>query len=158
VINEDMQSASELPIIICGFSKGCVVLNGICNELLNFSLFDVELNSFTSKLKHFIWLDGGHNGTSGAWITDKSVISNLLKLNVYLYVYTTPYQISENNPKKWAVKEHKIFLDLLSKHFKENYNYKSKLYYLNEKNFEDVKNYELEAHFKILILFDCHLF
>ena len=158
IIGEGMQSAGELPIIVCGFSKGCIVLNEICKELLNSSLFDVELKDFISKLKHIMWLDGGHSGTFGAWITDRNIILNLLKLDVYLYVYTTPYQISDNNPKKWAVKEHRIFLDLLGKCFTENYNYKAKLYYLNEANVDDEKNYELEAHFKILKLFDCQLF
>ena len=127
--------------------------------MLNFMLSDlqdIDLNTFVKNLKHFIWLDGGHNGTCGAWITENNVIINLLKLDARLYVYVTPYQISDNNPKKWAIKEHRIFLDLLDKYLNKM-NYRSKLYYLNEKNIYDEKNYELEAHFKILRLFDCQL-
>lgn len=158
IIQEGMQWATELPIVICGFSKGCVVLNQICRELLSFTLKndDNQLNSFVNRLKHFIWLDGGHSGTSGAWLTENNVVINLFKLNVHLYIYATPYQISENNPKKWAIKEYKVFLDLLSK-YSGGGSYKSKLYYLNEKNIYDEKNYEIEAHFKILRLFDCNL-
>lgn len=167
-------SEKNLPIIICSFSKGCVVLNEICKELLNLknnkTISDdsdiKDLFEFCKKFKHFIWLDGGHNGTSNAWITQSDIITTLLQRNIYLYVYVTPYQISENNPKKWAIKEHKQFLNLLEKYC-SNYqynnnnnsisNYKANIYYLNNDNLNDYKNYELEAHFKIFYLFDSNL-
>ncbi len=160
MFNENVDLSSDLPIIIVGFSKGCIVLNEICRELSILTLnseMNVELMKLVGNFKHFIWLDGGHNGTSCAWLTESSVLVNLLNLGINLYVYVTPYQISENNPKKWAVKEHRVFINLIEKYFSREINFKAKIYYLNEDNVYDSKNYELDAHFKILQLFDCEL-
>jgi hypothetical protein len=54
------------------FSKGCVVLNQLCHELIYLKkLFcsnkindQDNLKLFFNQVKNVFWLDGGHNGGS----------------------------------------------------------------------------------------------
>jgi hypothetical protein len=74
--NQDRDSIQQidlkLPIILIAFSKGCVCLNQLCNELseLKMALKTDEigesdnLRQFYTNVKHLFWLDGGHSGGS----------------------------------------------------------------------------------------------
>jgi len=146
---------SSLPIVLCSFSKGCVVINQLCNELVDLCEFKddklqakeadmEELFMFSKQIRHVMWLDGGHSGSSNTWITEECVIDQIKRLNWSCYVYVTPYQVKSN--KVWAVEEYKAFMDLLAK---LEINYKHK-YYFDDK--ED--DYDIEIHFEILNEFE----
>lgn len=145
----------SLPIVLCSFSKGCVVINQLCNELVDLcELKDEklqekeadfeELFAFSKQIRHVMWLDGGHSGSSNSWITKESVIDLIKHFNWSCYVYVTPYQVKSN--KLWAVEEYKTFMDLLAK-FDVNNKHK---YYFDDK--ED--DYDIEIHFEILNQFE----
>lgn len=75
------QGRPELDLSHCcftlvGFSKGCTVLNQVVLEL-----HTAEGSSFpTSQTKKMVWLDGGHSGGEGVWITAKEILTSLAKL------------------------------------------------------------------------------
>lgn len=75
-----------LPTILCGFSKGCVVLNQLCKEIQS------NLDQ-AKRVKYCIWLDGGHCGSAEAWLTDEMAIQSIKALDWTCFVYTTPYQM-----------------------------------------------------------------
>jgi len=148
----------SLPIVLCSFSKGCIVINQLCNELVDLcELKDEklqakeaefeELFAFTKQIRHVMWLDGGHSGSSNSWITKESIIDLIKHLSWSCYVYVTPYQVKSN--KVWAVEEFKTFMDLLAKFEIKN---KHK-YYFDDK--ED--DYDIEIHFEILNEFEALL-
>ncbi len=146
----ESQIDATLPIILCAFSKGCVVLNQLCKELEDFEEnIDVteETRSFLKQIRHTIWLDGGHSGTKNSWITKEEIILIIKKLNWSCYVYVTPYQIK--SPKYWAIEEYNKFVDLLKS---SNVNMKH-VYYFEEK--ED--DFDVDIHFEILKVFDSFL-
>jgi hypothetical protein len=121
----------SLPLIVCSFSKGCVVLNQLCSELVELKI-DVDdddkkdevaaksddlLSScqiFSKRLRHLIWLDGGHSGTCFSWITNEQVIALIKRLQMACYVFVTPYQMESR--KIWAIEEHRRFSELLLAH------------------------------------------
>ena len=151
----------NLPIILCGFSKGCVILNQLCSELEyadfkgehvnEFTEVEAESNeaclSFSQQIRHVIWLDGGHSGTKNSWITREEIVLLIKHLKWSCYVYVTPYQIKSR--KYWAVEEYTKFIDLLKsldvvlKH----------VYYFEEK--ED--DFDVDVHFEVLTKFDTFL-
>lgn len=145
-----------LPIVVCSFSKGCVVLNQICKELEDVSSlslgspsddFDTQgVIKLFSRIRHLIWLDGGHSGSSNSWIVDEAIIEAIKKLDLACYVYVTPYQMM--SPKIWAIKEHETFVSLLDK-----LNVTSRKSYM----FQD-KEPNIELHFEIIKEFDPNLF
>jgi hypothetical protein len=149
----------KLPIILCAFSKGCIVLNQICNEAIYLTRYLNEcssydersyhekLSAFSNCVRQIIWLDGGHCGTSNAWITNDQVIDMINRMKWHCYVYVTPYQIKSR--KQWAVEEYKIFLQLLAK---SNVKFKNTYYF--ESNEDD---YDIETHFEVLSHFDTQL-
>ena len=138
----------SLPIILCGFSKGCIVLNQLCTELEYFSetTSDTSLNAFRDRISHLIYLDGGHCGTSNAWITREETISLVKCLNWTAFVYITPYNIVCRSVKLWAIKEYEIFLELLKKYGVTLVN---KCYFEDEE-----KDFDLNKHFEILNEFE----
>ena len=143
-----------LPIILCGFSKGCIILNQLCHELTGFDLllneYKTEINhmiSVSKQIRHLIWLDGGHSGTSNSWITKEEIILLIKSLNWSCYVFVTPYQIKSR--KFWAIEEYNKFIDLLKS---LNVNAKS-VYYFEDK--ED--DYDVDIHFEVLRAFDTNL-
>lgn len=149
---------ATLPIVICSFSKGCIVINELCHELTflnkadNVELFDNEtgrglfreLCQFKARVRHLIWLDGGHCGTSNAWIVCKEVVETIKRENYSCYVYVTPYQMMSS--KKWAVEEYKRFVRLM---LDANVNMR------NEYLFQDKEeDYDIDVHFDILREFE----
>lgn len=147
------QIESTLPIILCGFSKGCIVLNQLCTELEFIDHKDMSLIEFRNKISDLIYLDGGHCGTSNAWITREQTISLIKFLNWNLFVYITPYNIVCRSVKLWAIKEYEIFIELLRKY---NVNLVNKCYFAEEDDAE--KDFDLNKHFEILNEFEIFSF
>ncbi|XP_013396861.1 UPF0565 protein C2orf69 homolog [Lingula anatina] len=111
--SEPHPAATTLPISVVGFSKGCVVLNQLLFEL-QAAKADPELGKFVSQVQSMYWLDGGHNGGSKTWVTDRTILSSLVGTNIEVHVHVTPYQI--NDPmRKWIGKEEKKFVEELEK-------------------------------------------
>lgn len=104
-----IRDSENSPLMLIGFSKGCVVLNQLLyafhalNEGLN-----EELLQFVKRIKTIYWLEGGHSGTSNTWITDKTILENFSKLNIKVQIHVTPYQVlCDTRPR--IGKEEKIF-------------------------------------------------
>lgn len=143
------QIEEKLPIILCGFSKGCVVLNQFCAELSSFIDPGFEsLKEFLTQIKHIFWLDGGHSGTSNSWITTEEIIQHIKKFEWSCYVYITPYQLKSQ--KIIAVQEYESFIALLKK---INVNIKNIYYFQERENGE----YDVNLHFELLKHFDSNL-
>jgi hypothetical protein len=144
----------SLDLILCAFSKGCVCLNQLCNELSVCQNIQnglsISLESFIKSLRHIIWLDSGHQGLENVWPTDSKVIENILVLKanqIRFYVYVTPYQVSEQNyDKKIAVSEFKMFIKILRDLMPGKF--KSETYF---------DKADLVSHFNLLKVFDCQL-
>ena len=100
-------------IAVVGFSKGCIVLNQMLYEIHTASQ-DERLALFLSKLREFYWLDGGHNGTAGIWISDRKLLESFAQLKPRVYVGVTPYQM-KSVTKPWAAKEKLRFVEGLRK-------------------------------------------
>jgi hypothetical protein len=144
------QLDDSLPIIIVGFSKGCVCLNKICYEMNKYKELSLDTQEFVNKFQHFMWLDSGHNGKKCALITDKDVINNLYKRNIRLYLYGTPFQLNTTyNNKKFISKEYNKMIELLNESYQMKF--KTKIYF-QEKDPDD-----FQAHFELLSSFDCNL-
>lgn len=72
----------ESPLVIIGFSKGCVVLNQLLHEFHYFNHLpkDQEIShvgGLIGRIKKMIWLDGGHSGGKDTWITSSAILSSL---------------------------------------------------------------------------------
>ena len=137
---------NSLPLILVGFSKGCVVLNQIVHELDNVlhhtSSDAVEtLNNRTllELVKEIHWLDSGHNGECGAWMTREKDLKALASLGAELHIHVTPQQVSDPL-RMWIGEEHILFLEEL-KHLGAIVYYT--YHYKNQPR-------SLENHFKLL--------
>ena len=140
-VNEKIDSS--LPFILCGFSKGCVVLNQICSELHFIDINDMNLTEFRNRISCIVWLDGGHAGESNFFHTNPNVVQNIKNLNCKCFIYLTPYQYQSR--KKKLKLEYEKFLELLKE---QNIDTITKVY------LEDANPYDIEAHFQILKLFE----
>ncbi|CAF0715861.1 unnamed protein product [Brachionus calyciflorus] len=148
---EESKIDETLPIIICGFSKGCVVLNQLFTELasIDSNLDQNEQNiDFLKSIKHIFWLDGGHSGSSNSWLTSEEAIKCIKNSNLSCYVYVTPYQMK--SLKFWAIQEYETFMELLKKF---DVTFKS-IYYFKDQESED---YDVNLHFELLKYFDTNL-
>ena len=148
----------SLPVIICGFSKGCVVLNELCEELIYLNeICDNELSchnvtksileNFVSKVSNIIWLDGGHSGPTKAWVDNERVVKCIKDLNCNCVVYITPYQLL----KMKHFEEYNKFIEILKK---LNVNLVNKCYFEKNKNINDDWEYQLNMHFELLRKFE----
>lgn len=146
------QIDQNLPIILFGFSKGCIVLNQFCAESscssIESSIEFKHTRQFLMQIKHIFWLDGGHSGTTNSWITNQEIIQFVKKFQWSCYVFITPYQLKSQ--KFVAVQEYKKFIELLET---INVNIKN-IYYFEEQENED---YDLNLHFELLKHFDSNL-
>ncbi|RNA32594.1 hypothetical protein BpHYR1_038721 [Brachionus plicatilis] len=119
------QIDDKLPIILCGFSKGCVVLNQFCTELcpsIRPSTDYESVHEFLTQIKHIFWLDGGHSGTENSWIKSEEIVQSIKQFKWSCYVFVTPYQLKSQ--KLMAVQEYHTFIELLKKNDdKENEDY-----------------------------------
>ena len=101
------------PISLVGFSKGCAVLNQLLHE---FIFVGKRSNEIRSDLKtplavdNVFWLDGGHNGESDTWVTDRPVLEAFSDFYrnkaMKLHVHVTPYQMDDRNRPQ--IKRHKL--------------------------------------------------
>lgn len=135
--------------ILVAFSKGCVVLNQVFYELSDYKfqspLISSSADRFVKSLAAMVWLDGGHSGEEGVWITDSEIIDAFvdLKLNILFSLFVTPYQVKDEH-RPWKGEEMKQFVKLLKE---KQINLNEELYFENEKK-------SIENHFKILSEFD----
>ena len=130
---------NSLPLILVGFSKGCVVLNQLLYDLPDAS---DEIFSFVGNVEKMIWLDGGHSGPSNTWINDNSVLEKAVKSGIKFETHVTPYQVKDKN-RPWIGKEYAEFVRILKGLGAE---VEDKLHF--EKN-----PVSLSGHFSLLISF-----
>ncbi|XP_046369630.2 mitochondrial protein C2orf69 homolog [Haliotis rufescens] len=105
---------TEVPLILIGFSKGCIVLNQMLYSLL-LALGDPKTKDFVNQVEEFYWLDGGHSGGHGnTWISDTESLQNLSQLKTKIHVHVTPYQVHDPM-RTWVGKEEKKFVSKLKK-------------------------------------------
>lgn len=187
--------AMSLPIVLAGFSKGCVVLNQITHELVNvcrdsstiLSSHEVDsaecerkkiaelgsgvpdhrdnqlkdtpttdntpvsmplpldaaelkvLKEFVSHIKAFYWLDSGHSGEDGAWVTDDDTLRSLASLRVPVHIDVTPQQVRDPH-RKWIGEEEAEFVAKLRQF---GANVTETLHFEHEEK-------SLEKHFQVL--------
>ncbi|GIY27375.1 UPF0565 protein C2orf69 homolog [Caerostris darwini] len=134
---------SEAPLVLIGFSKGCVVLNQL---LYSFHFLqenkDKELECFVNRISSIYWLEGGHSGSSSTWVTDKSVLQSFSNLKIDVQIHVTPYQVfCDTRPR--IGKEEKIFRENLTR---MGMNISRKLHFEQEPR-------SLEKHFEVLEVF-----
>jgi hypothetical protein len=145
----------ELPIILVGFSKGCVVLNQLCNDLIDFNSNQIEttnISIFQKNLNHIFWLDAGHSSMSNVFITNEIIINKIKEFNIKCYIFVTPYQM--NNGKQLTIDEYKQFTFLI----KDKFKIVNKIEYLFKEKEEEFKNnVKIDTHFKVLLEFDTNL-
>ncbi len=175
-VEKSVAELQNLPVTLVGFSKGCVVLNQVVYELVNFVSLPQRSNStgsnsyrsrspsphasphgsprrsgflygnhvarpppsprtsprssplpspsnspvisfetmiasrnFVSRLKAFYWLDGGHSGTGGVWVTDEDLLSILASLRVEIHIHVTPHQVRDPH-RPWIGEEEAEFV------------------------------------------------
>ena len=136
---EIFPTSTNLPMVIIGFSKGCVVLNQLLHEL---HIAKENLHSFVDLVVQMFWLDGGHNGGSETWITDSEILKSLLGTKTEIRVHVTPYQVRDES-RRWIGQEHKKFVENLRRH---GVNVFDTIHFVDEERC-------LEKHFDVLRVF-----
>ena len=163
-----MSAVLSLPLVLIGFSKGCVVLNQIVHELGNYveeegsgvsdgrkSPIPTAENThklsrkqvqrgrdFVKRIKAFYWLDAGHSGTHDTWVTSDGLLKTLSSLGAKIHVHVTPQQVRDPH-RPWLGEEQSVFV--------------SKLQQLGA-NVRETVHFEhdersLEKHFRVLDVF-----
>lgn len=134
------QAIREMPIILVGFSKGCVVLNQVLYALKAMEVTpDDDLTAFAARLREMYWLDGGHSGGSDTWVTKEVVLKCLVRMDIKVWIHVTPYQVLCIS-RPWIGKEEKVFRETLKKLGVDVFR---KLHYADEQP-------SLEMHFRLL--------
>ncbi|XP_049870547.1 mitochondrial protein C2orf69 homolog [Pectinophora gossypiella] len=104
-------------LTLVGFSKGCVVLNQAIYEFhytKTLTPGDAHMMRFMERIEEMYWLDGGHAGGKNTWITSRSLLETLTRLNVNIYIHVSPYQVQDEG-RPWIGREEKAFTALLRK-------------------------------------------
>ncbi|WP_348240869.1 hypothetical protein, partial [Salmonella enterica] len=57
---------------------------------------------------------GGHAGGENTWITSRSLLETLTRLNVNVFIHVSPYQVQEE-ARPWIGREEKAFTIFLKK-------------------------------------------
>ncbi len=100
-----------------------------------------DQREFFGSVKSMMWLDGGHNGGSNTWITNKDLLSSLAKWSdLTVDVRVTPYQI-EDDRRPWIKKEEKLFSNILSRLLGDRF--RRKVYFADQEP-------SIESHFRVL--------
>ncbi|CAK1543784.1 unnamed protein product [Leptosia nina] len=110
-------SLDESKLSLVGFSKGCVVLNQFIYEFhytKTLTPWDKHMCRFIERIEAMWWIDGGHAGGKNTWITSRSLLETLARLNVNVYVHVSPYQVQDEG-RPWIGREEKAFSSLLNK-------------------------------------------
>ena len=164
----------SVPLILVGFSKGCVVLNQLMYEV-GFILGGIEASlkgeepmdssdgttptqtkprpepssninenerKLIERISAIFWLDSGHSGLSGAWVTHGGILSVVAKLSASIHVHVTPQQV-EDPHRPWIREELRTFVELLKK-FDANVS--------ETLHFDNIPR-SLHNHFKVLKVF-----
>ena len=71
-----------------------------------------NITMFLRRLKGLYWLDAGHSGGHGAWVTDSELLSMLAGLGVTVWVHVTPQQVRDPH-RVWIGEEQREFVDKL---------------------------------------------
>ncbi|XP_069111317.1 mitochondrial protein C2orf69 homolog [Argopecten irradians] len=132
------REVSDPDIILIGFSKGCVVLNQLVYEL-HLAKIEENVRQFLNSVKSIYWLDGGHNGGSNTWITDRILLKQLADHKFQLFSHVTPYQVMDPM-RAWLGKEQAEFVKELKELGANIHNV--------EHNFD--KKPSIENHFDVL--------
>lgn len=106
---------AELTLI--AFSKGSVVLNQLIYEfhyIKTLTPDDCSMMRLVSRIRAIYWLDGGHSAPKNTWITSRSLLETLERLNVSIHVHVTPYQVLDDR-RPWIRRDEKAFTDLLKR-------------------------------------------
>ncbi|KAF2368695.1 hypothetical protein FHG87_000542 [Trinorchestia longiramus] len=88
-------------ITLVAFSKGCVVLNQLVTEIYLMSELSEQdkrlYGDFLQKVDEMAWLDGGHQGREGTWITNPNFIKKLVSVlpRLQITIHVTPYQMHD---------------------------------------------------------------
>lgn len=142
--NGEEDVTEEFPIVLVGFSHGCVVLNQIVHELQDIITSEkVGLLQFISRINTIHWLDAGHCGQSNTWVTDERLLGNLAEMIPRIRMHLTPYQIRDKS-RPWICEEQAQFRQTLESH---GANIKSQIYF-------DDQAPSLCYHFKLLETFE----
>lgn len=105
----------ELPLVLIGFSKGCVVLNQFLYAIKALEVApDDDITELVRRIKAMYWLDGGHSGGSNTWVTKEVILKALKQWDIKVYIHVTPYQVLCNS-RPWIGKEEKVFRETLKK-------------------------------------------
>ena len=139
---QDGVHCANLPIVLVGFSKGCVVLNQLAYDrasTMNES-DDTRAKAFVKLATEAYWLDGGHAGGRETWVTDDNVHRSLVGVSVHCHV--TPYQVKDTS-RPWIGKEQRRFVNGLTKY---NVTFTNTVHFADEER-------SLENHFRILEVF-----
>lgn len=133
--------SKDIPLVVVGFSKGCVVLNQLVHELEHVKTIS-EITGMLRMTRALYWLDGGHCLTSKVWITEEEPLQQLTDLGVKVHVHVTPRQVKDPKRSYIGVEE-AIFVDLLKR---KGANVEECLHFADEKP-------SLEQHFCVLKVF-----
>ena len=71
-----------------------------------------KLRLLLGRLRAMYWLDAGHSGGYGAWVTDEDLLRCLAGLGTGIHVHVTPQQIADTN-RSWIKEEERMFVDKL---------------------------------------------
>ena len=75
----------------------------------------MRLRQLLMRLKAAYWLDAGHSGGYGAWVTDDDLLRCLATLGTAVHVHVTPQQVCDPN-RGWIREEEREFVDRLRYH------------------------------------------
>ncbi|XP_065053900.1 uncharacterized protein LOC135682791 [Rhopilema esculentum] len=107
---EEEDVTAEFPIVIVGFSKGCMVLNQLAYELPRISISeDSTLSDFVARFDSMYFLDAGNGGQANAYVTDEDVLFHLAQNVPKIRVHVTPYQMKDES-RPWIEKEKRKFV------------------------------------------------
>lgn len=86
----------NLPCVLIGFSKGCVILTKVFFEI-ELQLMSNSLSPFICLIRDMYWLDSGHNGEEDYWPHDWTMFSRIAECRelrgLTFHAYATPFQI-----------------------------------------------------------------
>ncbi|KAH7964756.1 hypothetical protein HPB49_001185 [Dermacentor silvarum] len=103
----------ELPLVLIGFSKGCIVLNQFLYAIKALEVQpDDDVIALVRRIKAMYWLDGGHSGGSNTWVTKEVILKSFRPCDIKVYIHVTPYQVLCSS-RPWIGKEEKVFRETL---------------------------------------------
>ena len=101
-----------------------------------------KMRAFLGRIKAFYWLDAGHSGGYGAWVTNDELLKMLASLKAEVHVHVTPQQVCDPH-RVWIGEEEREFVD--------------KLRYFGATVYESLhfehEERSLEKHFQVLDVF-----